>query len=106
MTHREKIIGKIVRAINNNDPSSEVYLYGSRARGDAKELSDWDLLILLSRKEVPLETEIKFMDDLYEVELETGEAISPLIYSKSDWNTRHHITPLYQNIKKEGIRLK
>ena len=46
------------------------------------------------------------MDDIYDLELETGEIISPLIYSKSDWNEIHSITPLYENIQKEGIRIK
>lgn len=46
------------------------------------------------------------MDDFYELELETGEIFSPLIYSKNDWNLRHKITPLYENIEKEGIKIK
>ena len=46
------------------------------------------------------------MDEFYELELETDEVISPLIYSKEDWRSNHSITPLYENIKKEGVRLK
>ena len=45
-------------------------------------------------------------EEVFEVELETGEAISTFVYSKTDWETKHHITPLYQNIKTEGISLK
>ena len=51
-----------------------------------KKMSDWDLLILPNLKKVPFDLETKIMDDFYELELETGEAISPLIYSKNDWN--------------------
>jgi hypothetical protein len=50
--------------------------------------------------------ETRLMDDFYDLELETGEIISPLIYSKSDWNERHSITALYENIQKEGLRIK
>jgi len=46
------------------------------------------------------------MDDFYDLELETGAIISPLIYSKSDWNDKHSMTPLYENIQNEGIRIK
>ncbi len=46
------------------------------------------------------------MDDFYELELETGEIFTPLIYSKNDWNHKHRITPLYENIEKEGIKIK
>jgi hypothetical protein len=38
--------------------------------------------------------------------LETGEIISPLIYSKNDWNSNYSITPFYENVKNEGVRLK
>jgi len=31
---------------------------------------------------VPFDFETKFMDEFYELELETGEIFSPLIYSK------------------------
>ena len=106
MIDKEQILQKIIRVVNDNDPDSEVYLYGSQARGDAKRLSDWDLLILLSRGQIPFEVETKFMDELYEVELETGEIISPLIYTKNDWISNHSITPLYENIQKEGVRIK
>ena len=30
-------------------PDGQVWLYGSRARGDAHEGSDWDILILLNK---------------------------------------------------------
>jgi len=46
------------------------------------------------------------MDEFYELELETGEIISPLIYSKNDWNFYYSITPLFENNKREGVKLK
>jgi predicted nucleotidyltransferase len=106
MTAKKQILNRIIRVINSNAPDSEVYLYGSRARGNAKKLSDWDLLILLNKPNVSFETETKFMNEFYDLELETGEIFSPLIYSKSDWNSKYNFTPLFENIKNEGIRLK
>lgn len=70
-----------------------------------KKLSDWDLLILLNTPNVLFDVETKFMDAFCELELKTGEIFSPLIYSKNDWNSNYSITPLYENIQKEGIRL-
>lgn len=87
-------------------PDSEIYLYGSQARGDAKKYSDWDLLVLLNTKNVSFSQETKLMDDFYDLELETGEILSPLVYSKSEWNEKHSITPLFEVIKKEGIKIK
>jgi predicted nucleotidyltransferase len=106
MTKKDKILNRIVSVLNTTAPDSEIYLYGSRARGDAKKSSNWDLLILLNTNTVSFEYETKIMDDFYNIELETGEVITPLVYSKSDWINHHSVTPLYENIEKEGIRLK
>ena len=106
MTKREKIIQKILDLSEKKYPDAEIYLYGSHARGDAKAFSDWDLLILLNTQNVTFDFETKFMDEFYELELETGEIFSPLIYSKNNWKSNYPNTPLYENIQREGIRLK
>lgn len=106
MNKKEKILNRILAVVNKTAPDSEIYLYGSHARGDAKKLSDWDLLILLNAKNISFDLEIQFMDEFYEIELETGEIISPLIYTKTDWIENHSITPLFENIQKEGVRIK
>jgi predicted nucleotidyltransferase len=105
MTKREKILSSILGLTKAADPNSEVYLYGSRARGNANKQSDWDLLVLLSLNTVPFAMETGLMDQIYEIEVETGEIISPLIYSKKEWEDNHVFTPLFQNIRKEGIRI-
>lgn len=106
MGKKEKILQKIIKVVDKNAPDSEVYLYGSQARENAKKLSDWDLLILLNRSSISFDLETKFMNEFYDLELETGEVISPLIYSKNDWNSKYSVTSLFENIKNEGIRLK
>ena len=106
MSKRDKILEKIVQFAKVKHPNAEIYLFGSRARGDEKKLSDWDLLILLDLKNVPFDLETKIIDEFYELELETGEVISPLIYSKNNWNKKHSSTPLYKIIKKEGVKIK
>jgi predicted nucleotidyltransferase len=106
MSKKERILQMIIKVVDKNAPDSEVYLYGSQARGNAKKLSDWDLLILLNTPNVSFEFETKFMDEFYELELETGEIFSPLFYSKNDWKSNYSITPLFENIQKEGVKLK
>jgi predicted nucleotidyltransferase len=106
MSKKDQILNMIVGVVNKTAPDSEVYLYGSRARGDAKKLSDWDILILLNRQNISFDFETKFMDEFYELELETGEIISPLFYSKTDWDVNHSVTPLFENIQKDGVRIK
>ena len=99
--HISQLIRNSVRSI---DPKAEVILYGSRARGDERIDSDWDILILTDYS-VNLQIEREFRDKLYDLELETGEPFSVFAYSKSDWQTKQRITPFYQNVTQEGILL-
>lgn len=61
---------------------------------------------MLNSESISFDLEIKFMNEFYEVELETGEIISPLVYTKNDWNERHSVTPLFENIRKEGVKIR
>jgi len=93
----------IRQKVNEIDKTAEVILYGSRARGDNKPDSDWDVMILLNRKNVDKKTEQTFRHNLLDVELEIGVPISVFVYSKSDWEGKYSMTPLFRRIKKEGI---
>ena len=92
-------------SIATSEPSATVILYGSFARGDNRKDSDVDLLILLEGNKVTREDEIRVKYPLYEIEFETGQIISPLVLSRTDWETKHNITPFYENVNKEGIVL-
>lgn len=96
---------RISKTIRNNDPHAVAYLFGSRARGDFRSDSDWDILILVDESRVTNDVEDKFRDKLYDIELDTGQVISTFIYPKSFWETSLIYSPLYKNINHEGIRL-
>jgi predicted nucleotidyltransferase len=95
---------KIKETIVNIDPNVDIILYGSRARGDERPNSDWDILILTGYP-VSITKEREFRNALYDLELETGEVFSVFIYSRKDWNEKQSITPFYQNVTSEGIRI-
>lgn len=106
MNEREKIIIECIRdRIKEKDASAEVILYGSHASGNAREGSDWDILILLDRADVNLKTEQEYRHHLLDLELEIGEPISVTVYSKKSWEIKHSVTPLYKSINREGITL-
>ena len=98
------IIGLIRKKVKETDPNAEIILYGSRARGDEREFSDWDILILTNYP-ISYKEEQKFRHNLYDIELDTGEIISTFVYFKNDWQGKHSVTPLFYNISKEGIKI-
>ena len=102
---KDVILKKISQAIHQKDREAEVYLFGSRARGDSYPDSDWDLLILVNAPKVTNEIEDQFRDGLYEIELELGQIISAFIYPKDFWKNNLLYSPLYKNVTREGVRL-
>jgi uncharacterized protein len=100
---KQHIIQLIRQKVNEIDNTAEVILYGSRARGDNKRDSDWDVMILLKQKNVDKKIEQIYRHHLLDLELEIGVPISVFVYSKSDWEGKYSITPLFKSIKKEGI---
>ena len=104
MIQRKQYITQLIRQkVNEIDNTAEVILYGSRARGDNRRDSDWDVMILLKRKDVDKKVEQTFRHNLLDIELEIGVPVSVFVYSKSDWEGKYSITPLFRSIKKEGI---
>lgn len=79
-------------------------LFGSRARGDYRPDSDWDLLILLNKDKVTMSDYANISYPFAELGWEIGEEIHPIIYTQSEWEKRH-FTPFYKNVMKEGIAL-
>jgi uncharacterized protein len=104
MVAHEDIIKKVKEAVYKIDPNAEIILFGSRARGDFKPTSDWDFLILTSQV-VNEGFKSRIRRELFYAELELDQAISSVIHNKFEWNNKHQITPLFQNIASEGIIL-
>jgi uncharacterized protein len=106
MINKKDNIFKLIRKkIDEIDESAEVILYGSRARGDNKQDSDWDLMILLNKEKVDKKVEQVFRHHLFDLELELGVPISVYVFSKQEWEKKYSITPFYRNIKIEGIHI-
>ena len=105
MIDSDKILKAIKQTVKGRFPEAKVILYGSRARGTSKPDSDWDLLILLNRDKITPEIEESISYPLYDLEIEFGEVISPMIYSESEWTNKYVVTPFYKNIMREGRQI-
>jgi predicted nucleotidyltransferase len=105
MIKKKEILAKIKQSVQNTEPHATIILYGSFALGDNKEFSDIDILILLDQEKITYSDETRIKYPLYDLEYDTGNVISQLIFTKNDWETRHSVTPFYKNVKREGVLL-
>lgn len=95
---------KIKAQINRIDENAEIILFGSRARGEEREDSDWDILILTDYP-TDIKIERKFRNELYNLELESNECFSVFVYSKKEWENKQKYSPFYENVTTEGVSL-
>ena len=102
---RPEIVKQIKEKMMITEPTATTILYGSEARGDARPDSDIDLLILLEGDKRDLRKESEISGALYDIELESGILISPMIMLRKQWDNRPFKTPFYINVMNEGIRL-
>jgi predicted nucleotidyltransferase len=102
---KKELLRQVKNAVQEIEADAEILLYGSRARGDSIDLSDWDFLILLDGKVNDKITD-RIRHRLYEIEWETGEVISSIVRNKIEWNSRpYRSMPIYKVIDREGIAL-
>lgn len=84
--------------------NSKTILFGSRARGDAREDSDWDILVLLDKKSITPSDHDNYAYPFWELGWTINEMIHPIVYSLDDWNKKAN--PIFKyNVEKEGIVL-
>lgn len=100
-----ELLRKCKAAITEVVPDAEVILYGSRARGDAHEDSDYDILVLTD-KPATMALEEKLVGCLFPLELDSEKVLTIIIYNRQQWNTPlYRVMPLHKNIDSEGVSL-
>lgn len=98
-----QIFSQGVKAILGNR-LSQIIVYGSYARGDYRENSDIDIMILTTFSDKEIEqVENKIFDLAFELEIEQGVVINPI--SKNEQNFQYWLgaLPFYDNVEKEGV---
>lgn len=100
----KKFISKIQNLLKNR--LKKVILYGSYARGDFNKNSDIDIMILTDLNDEEIEDyRDKISDIAYDIELDTGIILSPVIKNIEKYNMRIAFIPFYKNVQKEGVVL-
>ena len=102
------IIDEFIENVNKILESrvKKIILYGSYARGDYNNSSDIDIMILtdLSFEEIE-DYRDKISDIAYDIELDTGIVLSPIIKNIEKYNSRVSFVPFYKNVEREGVVL-
>lgn len=81
-----------------------LWLYGSRARGDFRPDSDWDLLVLIPKDKLALEDYDNFTYPLTELGWKLNKPINPVLYTQKEWANRY-FTPFYNNVEHDKVVL-
>ncbi|GHT37816.1 hypothetical protein AGMMS49574_30480 [Bacteroidia bacterium] len=79
-------------------------LFGSQARGDACQESDWDLLILLNKPVKDKDDYDNYAYPFTEMGWTYGAYLSPKVYTVTEWEKRKP-SLFYKNVELDGIEI-
>ena len=83
---QEHILAAIRKCLANNMPASgKAILFGSQARGSARDDSDWDILIILDKEKLMAADYDNITYPLTKLGWELGEEINPVMYTTKKW---------------------
>ena len=104
--HEQQAIAAFLAALRRQCPEliDRIYLYGSAARGNAKNDSDIDVFIALAQSVSPLE--VAAMRDLaFDVSIAFDCALHPLIVAPVAMTWHQRGSSLWLNVQRDGIEL-
>ncbi|MDR0865628.1 MAG: nucleotidyltransferase domain-containing protein [Candidatus Symbiothrix sp.] len=85
-------------------PNDKLILFGSQARGDAREDSDWDLLVLLNKPVREADDDDNYGYPFAEMGWKYGVYLSTKVYTAAEWEKRRP-SPFYKNVEQDGIEI-
>ena len=101
---RTEVVNRIAEVVHRIVPGAQAILFGSEARGEAREDSDIDVLVLLDKPRIITEDFDNVSYPLRELGWEVGEVITPILYTVKDW-TKNCFSLFHKNVMKDGIVL-
>jgi predicted nucleotidyltransferase len=85
-------------------PNDKMILFGSQARGDTRQESDWDLLILLNKPVKEKDDYDNYAYPFTEMGWNYGAYLSPKVYTVGEWEKRKP-SLFYKNVEFDGIEI-
>lgn len=77
-------------------------MYGSRARGDAHEDSDWDVLILLDKERINADDFNAVAYPIVQLGWKLNADVSPQLYTLKEWD-KMSFMPYHKNVEHDKI---
>ena len=106
MMTRQEVLMVFAQEVKNmlKNNLSKLIVYGSYARGDYGENSDIDVMILtpLSKENID-KTENSIFDLAFDLEIESGIVINPVLENEAHYRYWLGALPFYDDVEKEGI---
>lgn len=104
MNKDDAILDMIRTTVRATEPDAEIILYGSRARGDARKDSDWDIIVILNKPPMLHQERYSIANELWNKGFDMGEEINTLVYTIDQWRNAPPSLLKY-NVREEGVKL-
>ena len=100
----DQVLNLIINTVREKEPTADIILYGSRARGEARTESDWDIIVIHDKPSLSFDEKGNLDYILWTKGLEIGKEINTLEYTRRQWE---NLPPsLFKlNVQNEGIWL-
>ena len=99
-------IDELKKIISEKHPKAQIFLYGSKARGDGRVFSDIDLLVLIDTPPNMYTAKSEIRDAAFELELKHDVVFGILVEDRKFWSSPlARAMPLHWNIDREGLAL-
>ena len=105
LENRSKVANGVAAILSKaHCPKARAILFGSRARGDSRVDSDWDILILLDQERITSNDMDTISYPIRELGWDIDEMLNPIMFTTKEWESKS-FTPFYKNVMKEGVPL-
>lgn len=98
-------LSAIRKCLNRHLPKGgKALLFGSQAKGTAREDSDWDVLVILNKDSLTPTDYDTVTFPLTMLGWEIGKEINPIMYSSKEWEHYKH-SLFRKNVEQNAIQL-